>query len=857
MNNVDTDGDDLPDYFEVFLTGTDPLYKDSDEDGVLDCDEDTDGDTLSNKYEMKLGTHPQKVDTDEDTLADNYEVVGIKIKGDDTNTYKTLPTNADTDGDTLSDSDEALLGLNPLNPDTDGDGIRDCDEMFKQKVEPLEIKNPNSAVTQVDLDINIAGNAEKNVEIESVMGKDTYSSAVVGLIGEPIRIEAKSKFDTATLTFKLDKNKLGSNIDFNDIQMMWYNEDTGFYEYFNTIHDIANYTVSTKTNHFCTILLVNGKVFEESFSKDLYSRYADTYSTKYEFNTIIAIDCSLNMKDNDRGVEYLGSIYNCARRDIVEKILQDLNQYPKNKVSICTFNTWANQITNFSNYYPISLTNGSRFDSTKLYEEFYANYGASITEMVNILKQNSTTRKEGNITYQTISKIIFISDGEEDIDEDTQNALNYARQNNIVIDTISVPATVSAPINKTALQKIATDTRGTLYDAENERSLLVEYDGPTTTNYNFTADVDNDKIPDTFEEAGMLCSNGEVIKTDYKKTPQNSHPEDCDDDGLLDGDELKLVEFDSLPPYIQRKAKTYFVDGVPSQYIFKKISDPNKKNSDGDEYLDIEDAEPLKKPTEKKSYILYDETQQEFLKDEAIDREKRMKRNGINVDTFSISNQDDFKDAWNNMGLDSNNKGKYIIDEVITIFHGSPNGFGFIDNDDITASNGTSILKNKKINTLLLSCCNCGNLDFLNPIKIGTTDYTQNVAITFLKKMPDIKCVKAWDGYSIYNITKLGAIEVGVSYGDTFSEIWNDSKEFQAWSMVKNGERRIPSQLITYTRDVNGNITFTPDEKFYIREHSTSKLYAFLVGPFFSSKLSDHVMAYFYPLPKKITERIN
>ena len=131
-NNVDTDGDDLTDYAEVFLTGTDPLYKDSDEDGILDCDEDADGDTLSNKYEIKLGTHPQKVDSDDDTLADNYEVAGIKIKGDNEHTYKTNPTKLDTDGDTLSDGDEALLGLNPLLQDSDGDGTFDNDEKFQQ-----------------------------------------------------------------------------------------------------------------------------------------------------------------------------------------------------------------------------------------------------------------------------------------------------------------------------------------------------------------------------------------------------------------------------------------------------------------------------------------------------------------------------------------------------------------------------------------------------------------------------------------------------------------------------------------------------------------------------------------------------
>ena len=800
MNNVDTDGDDLTDYAEVFLTGTDPLYKDSDEDGVLDCDEDTDGDTLSNKYEMKLGTHPQKVDTDDDTLADNYEVAGIKIKGDDVNTYKTLPTNADTDGDTLSDSDEALLGLNPLNADTDGDGILDCDEMFKQKVEPLEIENPNSAVTQVDLDINIAGNAEKNVEMESVMGKDTYSSAVVGLIGEPIRIEAKTKFDTATLTFKIDKTKLGST-NFNDIQMMWYNEDTGFYEYFNTTHDEANGTVSTKTTHFCTILLVNGKVFEESFSKDLYSSYADTKYTKYDFNTIIAVDCSNNMKDNDPSRAIPGFDIKVSNRlEIVTNILKDLNQYQKNKVSICTFNDSNFKRTDFTNSYPSGSLQLASFISNLLYEEFDADYGASITQMVDLLKLNNKTRVEGNITYKTISKIIFISDGENGIDQDTRNALNYAKNNNIVIDTVAVPATASAPINETALRNIASSTNGTFYDAENERSLLVEYDGPTTTNYNFTTDSDNDKIPDTFEEAGMLCSNGEVIKTPYDRS-QSATPNDADDDDLLDGDEVQLVPFNSLPSYIQRKAKTYFVDGVPSQYIFKKISDPHKKDSDGDGYEDKKDADPLIAAYKKMNYIIYKSDGEYFLKNEAIDRYLKLKNQGCKL--YAANNINDFEKAWNTMGYNQNGKGEYIINNVYTIYHGSPTSFTINKDDEITIYNLSS-LDDKVIKTLNLSSCNNGNIDWINSTKHGSIQFEQNLAITFLKTMQGIKEVKAWDGSASYIPI------IGVEYASV-------SKRFNMNSLAKSGLLRLPNDLITYSRTNDGDIIFDKYYKVFIK----------------------------------------
>ena len=73
-NNIDTDGDGLSDYAEVYLTLTDPLYKDSNENGILDGDEDPDGDGLTNLQEIQYGTDPHKTDTDEDGISDYDEV---------------------------------------------------------------------------------------------------------------------------------------------------------------------------------------------------------------------------------------------------------------------------------------------------------------------------------------------------------------------------------------------------------------------------------------------------------------------------------------------------------------------------------------------------------------------------------------------------------------------------------------------------------------------------------------------------------------------------------------------------------------------------------------------------------------
>ncbi len=109
-NNPDTDGDGLSDYEEIYITGTNPLKYDTDENGVNDADDDSDGDGLSNKKELELGTSVISPDTDSDGLSDYDEVY----------VYSTDPLKADMDSDTLYDGDEIAIGLDPNNPETFG-----------------------------------------------------------------------------------------------------------------------------------------------------------------------------------------------------------------------------------------------------------------------------------------------------------------------------------------------------------------------------------------------------------------------------------------------------------------------------------------------------------------------------------------------------------------------------------------------------------------------------------------------------------------------------------------------------------------------------------------------------------------
>lgn len=124
----DTDGDGLPDAWEMSQFGNlnQTASGDADGDGVSNLkeyqngtaanDADTDDDGLNDGAEITAGTDPNNADTDGDGLSDGQEV----------NVTKTNPLLTDTDGDGLPDGAEVnTYHTNPAVKDTDGDGIED------------------------------------------------------------------------------------------------------------------------------------------------------------------------------------------------------------------------------------------------------------------------------------------------------------------------------------------------------------------------------------------------------------------------------------------------------------------------------------------------------------------------------------------------------------------------------------------------------------------------------------------------------------------------------------------------------------------------------------------------------------
>lgn len=200
--NPDTDGDGLTDYEEVYITGTDPLKYDTDDNGINDADDDSDGDGLSNREEVELGTDPCNADTDGDGLSDYDEL----------NKYNTDPLKADSDGDTLNDGDELAIGLDPNNPETFG--VPDAEYMFEQTIfddnRALSEINTTESPYKISVDIKAAGYAPHAITAKISDYSDALSNNTA-IVGNVISLSySYSSVDKAMLKFEFSPNYLNN-----------------------------------------------------------------------------------------------------------------------------------------------------------------------------------------------------------------------------------------------------------------------------------------------------------------------------------------------------------------------------------------------------------------------------------------------------------------------------------------------------------------------------------------------------------------------------------------------------------------------------------------------------------------------
>ena len=552
--NPDTDGDNLPDGYEALTLGTDPTKPDTDENGVSDYDEDFDNDGLSNGQEYELGTEPYNEDTDGDGLKDGEEI----------NIYGTDPLKVDTDEDGLEDGDEIYFETDPLNPDSDGNGISDGDEKRSQTF-IHKVENEDCAVTEVHVTMEGTGNLQKTTTVESIMNKDILCSDVVGLVGEPFSIETTSQFDTATLTYVIDKSKLGDT-EFDNLLFLWYDEENDNFVELDTVLDEKNSTVSVETTHFSKYMLVDQvEWFKAWKNASLY--FEDTYEP---LATVICYDCSGSMSSNDRTFNY--NIFNddgtiaysyptCYRKLAIDSFIDSMML--TDKTALVSFESSAKLVSGFSS------DNDVLKSLVKPYNGGGTNARAALDIAINQLE---------TVEHWYSRHVILHSDGDVNV---TANQILQAKTAGIKIHTIGL----GSGANNQKLQNCARDTGGQFFAAKTAEELDAIYRDLSKDNHfdlEGLPDEDDDGLPDEFEVSGLVISNAQVIYTD----PENP---DCDDDDLLDGQEISIDG---------AKSKTVKIGSADGGYItystvvFKYSSDPNNGDTDGDGILDVNDSKP-------------------------------------------------------------------------------------------------------------------------------------------------------------------------------------------------------------------------------------------------------------------------
>ena len=537
--NPDTDGDNLPDGYEALTLGTDPTKPDTDDNGVLDCDEDFDEDGLTNLQEYEHGTEPYNEDTDGDGLKDGEEI----------NTYGTDPLKVDTDDDGLDDGDEIYFETDPLNPDSDGNGISDGDEKRSQTF-IHKVENEDCAVTEVHVTMEGTGNLQKTTTVESIMNKDILCSDVVGLVGEPFSIETTSQFDKATLTYVIDKSKLGDT-EFDNLLFLWYDEENDNFVELDTVLDEKNSTVSVETTHFSKYMLVDQvEWFKAWKNASLY--FEDTYEP---LATVICYDCSGSMSSNDRTFNY--NIFNddgtisysyptCYRKLAIDSFIDSMML--TDKTALVSFESSAKLVSGFS----------SDNDVLKSLVNPYNGGGTNARAALDIAISQLET-----VEHWYSRHVILLSDGDVNV---TANQILQAKTAGIKIHTIGL----GSGANNQILQNCARDTGGQFFAAKTAEELNAIYSDLSKDNHfdlEGLPDEDEDGLPDEFEVSGLVLSNAQVIYTD-------SENPDCDDDGLKDGEEVQIDKAKS-------KTVVYYDQfGYHEEYttvVFKYISNPNQK----------------------------------------------------------------------------------------------------------------------------------------------------------------------------------------------------------------------------------------------------------------------------------------
>ena len=279
-DQMDTDHDGLTDYQEVFYFGYDPISPDTDDDGIMDKDEDEDGDGISNDDENALGSDPLSYDSDLDGLDDATELE-----------YGTSLILPDTDNDGISDYDEYTLDKIGASHNDDGTYTATF------RADMSEIPYDKAVIPTVTLTGDVEGIT--GFSMEMVEFNSLFDPSMVGYMGHAYDFKTDGSMSGAELTFTYDESLIDADMlaspDFHPA-IYYYNPDD------DSLTEVEDQTwtgnrVSVHLNHFSVYILGNKSTLEalgnSHFDTGLYG-ISNSGESKKETGKLV-----LNVTDSD------------------------------------------------------------------------------------------------------------------------------------------------------------------------------------------------------------------------------------------------------------------------------------------------------------------------------------------------------------------------------------------------------------------------------------------------------------------------------------------------------------------------------------------------------------------------------
>ncbi len=455
-NKADTDGDGISDYIEIMVLATNPLEKDSDNDGLEDGEEDNDSDGLTNLEEISLGTSPVYKDTDDDGLSDYDEV----------KKHHTDPLKEDTDGDGVSDGKEVELGTNPL---------------VKEEVFSFSAKSQEEDSVTASVDIKLLGEQVETLNIEKNQSEILFPDTMPGYIGSAYDFSVDGSFDKAEISFEFNQDLLQDE-DFDPV-IYYFNEEEQSLEPMETV--VNKNKASAEVTHFSTYILLNRTVYESAFQwQDVW----DSQKNYTDVEIVLVIDDSGSMVNNDM---------NNNRLTVAKNLIEHLPQ--NNKIGVVKFSSSTTLLTS-------SLTGDKETAKSYLTSEYFVSNGGTnmyraITSAFSLFDTDSES---------TLKALVVLSDGDTWDAYMHSSTLESANNQNIKIYTVGLGNSTYYFYNY--LEPLGVNSGGKFYYAANADELVEIYND-IGQKIDIETDSDSDGIPDYYED-NMIIFNGARLALD-------------------------------------------------------------------------------------------------------------------------------------------------------------------------------------------------------------------------------------------------------------------------------------------------------------------------------------------------------